>query len=434
MAIQTFGEGPDLLLMSGAGPWNLDVLWEHPAFVRFATQLGSFARVTAYMPRGYGLSDPLTLGAPPAAEEWVNDIRWVLDAVGAERMASLSAGEAGAFDLLMAASNPEQIHSLVQVDTSARLARDSDYPFGFRASALSAMSEWILSVWGTAELIDAQAPEVASDPRTREWWARCERGTMSPGTLAFIRRMLDTLDIRAVLPLVQARTLVISHTDNTFIGPAHGRFLAEHLPNAEFVERPGFCGVPWLHDTAWLLEKVESFLTGARRSVPLDDRYLATVLFTDIVDSTARSASLGDNRWRQLLDSHDDVVRAEISRFRGRFVKSTGDGVLATFDGPGRAIRCGESIRDALRGLGIDVRVGLHTGEVVDRGDDVGGLAVAIAARVVAHAEAGQVLVSGSVPPLMAGSDFTFSDRGVHELKGVPGEWRLYAASAHVPR
>ena len=243
------------------------------------------------------------------------------------------------------------------------------------------------------------------------------------------RRILGVSgDVRGVLPSVKAPTLVISHTEVPWIRLGHGRYLAEHIPNARYVERAGFWGgVFWMEDVDWVLDEVQSFLTGTKSATSLDDRVLATILFTDIVGSTERAVEVGDRRWRELLDEHDEITRREIERFRGHHVKSTGDGVLATFDGPARAIRCALALRDAVRSLGIDIRTGLHTGEIEVRGEDVAGIAVVIGARVMAEARLGEVLLSGAVPPLVAGSGLEFEDRGVRPLKGVPGEWRLFA-------
>jgi class 3 adenylate cyclase len=248
---------------------------------------------------------------------------------------------------------------------------------------------------------------------------------------AYARSLLASMDIRGVLPNVQSPTLVISHADNTHIGPGHSRYLSEHLPISEYVERPGAGGFPWFHDAAWTLDAVETFLTGRRTErTDDDDRVLATVLFTDIVASTERAAALGDSRWQALLEAHDTTVRRQLDRYRGEFLASTGDGVLAVFDGPARAIRCALALNEELRRLGLQIRTGLHTGEVVRRDDDVHGIAVAIGARVMAEAGAGEVLVSHAVPPLVAGSGLTFTDLGVRPLKGVPGEWRLHAVMA----
>jgi class 3 adenylate cyclase len=249
--------------------------------------------------------------------------------------------------------------------------------------------------------------------------------------LAYARHLMVSADVRGVLPAVPARTLVVAHAGNTHVRPEHGRYLAEHLPNAAYVERPGTCGLPWFHDADWTVGAVETFLTGRRTEpIDLDDRVLATVLFTDIVGSTSRAATLGDNRWQRLLDSHNATVREVLARYRGEYVVSTGDGVLAVFDGPARAIRCALALHEEVQRLGLEIRTGLHTGEVVRRDDDVHGIAVAIGARVMAEAGPGEVLVSSAVPPLVAGSDLEFTDLGVRPLKGVPGEWRLHSVVA----
>jgi class 3 adenylate cyclase len=307
------------------------------------------------------------------------------------------------------------------------LRRGDDYPWGFPPQAYERFIRILVGEWGTGKVLRVIAPELADDANYRNWFARLERASLSPSTLALITGILGELDLRGVLPAIKAPTLVISHTDMPYLRIGHGRYLAEHIPNARYVERSGFWGLPWVHDVDGTLEEIQSFLIGTRRTPALDDRVLATVLFTDIVGSTERAAELGDQRWRWLLDEYEALVRREIESFRGRAVNFTGDGCLATFDGPARAIRCAAALNEAARKLGVEVRTGLHTGEVEQRGDDVGGIAVHIGARVMGEAGPGEVLVSGAMPPLVAGSGIEFEDRGEHTLKGVPGEWRLYA-------
>jgi class 3 adenylate cyclase len=290
--------------------------------------------------------------------------------------------------------------------------------------------EQSIAEFGSAGTLRGLAPELADDERFREWFARLERLSTGPTNMETQMRSLSIWDSRGMLPSIKTPTLVISHTKHPWVRSEHGRYLADHIPDARYIERSGHFGLYWIHDVEWVLDEVQTFITGTRGPADLEDRVLATVLFTDIVASTEHATELGDRRWRHLLDEHDSVVRSEIERFRGKALKSTGDGVMATFDGPARAIRCALAIKEAVGELGVQIRTGLHTGEVEQRGEDVGGIAVHIAARVMAEAPANEVLVSGAIPPLVAGSGLEFDDRGSHALKGVPGEWRLYAVKA----
>jgi class 3 adenylate cyclase len=335
-------------------------------------------------------------------------------------------GDMGAAYLLFAATFPERVLSLALANSWATLRRRDDYPWGIPAEVLDQANEVLVELWGTDESVAIFSPKLANDERFREWFARLERATHSPSTLKVLRQIVSALDVRATLPTIKAPALIVSHARHPYVRPDHSRFLAEHLPNAKHIERPGNGTFFWLHDVDWMLEEVQTFFTGTKGAPDLDDRILATVLFTDIVSSTERASALGDRGWRELLDEHDRLVHREIERFRGRAVKSTGDGILATFEGPARAIRCAIAINEAISPLGIEVRTGLHTGEVELRGEDIGGIAVHIGARVMKEAGPGEVLVSGAVPPLVAGSAIEFEDRGAKEIKGIPGEWRMF--------
>jgi len=415
----------DLMFVPYFGRWNLDVVWEHPPLERFLRRLASFSRLILFNPRGTALSDPIPRGFM-VPEDLTFDARIVLDAVGSERAALFAVEASSAAALFFAASYPERTSALAILNGEAMRGRADDYPWGMPAHVFERFLETMVSTWGTGQGLDFMSPELAKDERFREWWARLERLSMSAAAIGGYS--VSRWDVRGVLPSVKAPTLVISHTEVPWIRLGHGRYLAEHIPNARYVERAGFWGgVFWMEDVDWVLDEVQSFLTGTKSATSLDDRVLATILFTDIVGSTERAVEVGDRRWRELLDEHDEITRREIERFRGHHVKSTGDGVLATFDGPARAIRCALALRDAVRSLGIDIRTGLHTGEIEVRGEDVAGIAVVIGARVMAEARLGEVLLSGAVPPLVAGSGLEFEDRGVRPLKGVPGEWRLFA-------
>jgi class 3 adenylate cyclase len=426
IAYQVLGDGPIDLFFHAASR-NLDAIWDHPTMERFHRRLASFSRLIMCNFRGMGLSDPVPLAAPPTLEQWSSDIGWVLDALGSERAAMLGAAEGGIAVIMYAASHPERTQGIALLNAFATLRRAPDYPWGVPDDVRERLLGIWVSKYGTGENLAELAPELADDERFRDWYARLERDTMSPSVSDRSQQVLSSWDTRGILSAIRVPTLVIAHEGSAWIRPAHSRYLAEHIPNARYVERPDFWGLYWIHDIDFVLDEIETFFTGTKGAPSLDDRVLATVLFTDIVASTQRAVEIGDRRWHDLLDEHDAILNREIARFRGRAVKSTGDGYLATFDGPARAIRCGLAITEAVRSLGIEVRTGLHTGEVELRGEDVGGIAVHIAARVMAEAAPSEVLVSGAIPPLLAGSGIEFDDRGARELKGIPGEWRLFA-------
>ena len=424
IAYQTVGEGDLDLVWVPNWLSNLDVWRDEPSFARFFDRVSSFSRLILFDRRGSGLSDPVA-GAP-TLEERMDDIRIVMDAVGSQRAALWGFSEGSPMAALFAATYPERVSALVLYGAYARSLAADDYPWG----PARRDGRWTIAVreWGTGSNLELFAPAVAGDARFREWWARFERGAASPGSVLEILRLNGEIDVRDVLSTISVPTLVIHRTGDRVVDVENGRFLAEHIPGARYVELPGDDHVPMVGDADTIIDETEEFLTGMRPGAE-PDRVLATVLFTDIVDSTRRAGELGDRRWRDLLDSHHAVVRGELARFRGREVKTVGDGFLATFDGPARAIRCALAVRDAVAGLGLEVRAGLHTGEAEVMGQDVGGIAVHIAARVVAAARAGEVLASSTVRDLVVGSGIEFADRGRHALRGVPGEWRLFAVT-----
>jgi class 3 adenylate cyclase len=429
IAYQVLGQGPPDLVFTMGSFSHVDVAWEDPQIALFLRRLASFSRLLRFDRRGTGASDPLPPDPLPPWEAYAEELDAVMDAAGMERAALLTAGpEAGPMALFFAGTRPDRIGALVVADATARYLVADDYPIGVAPEAAEAMVARATEHWGTEENLHAQAPARARDERFLRWTARLQRAIASPRVVrAYLRSMLE-VDMRPILPLIQAPTLVLQHTDFRFLPVSHGRYLAEHIPGARLLEVPGDLPLLWeLPDPA--LEAVEEFLTGAGRP-EASTRVLATVLFTDIVGSTERAAELGDRRWRELLQVHDDLAGRLVDRWGGRLVKTTGDGVLATFDGPGRAIRCATALREELRGIDIEVRAGLHTGEVELRDGDVGGIAVHIAARVMAAAGPGEVLVSRTVRDLVAGSDTVLEDRGDHRLKGVEGAWRLFAVGA----
>jgi class 3 adenylate cyclase len=427
LAYQVFGEGPlDLVVLPGS--WNLEVEWEWPSVARFFRRLAAFSRVIRFNMRGEGLSDPVAPRDWQTLEQRAEDMLAVLDAVGSERAALLGGVFGGSMMVFFAAAHPDRVAALVLFGATARFGWAPDYPWG-------ASEEELKSIEATAErgwdqgvgLARRLAPSMADDPAFVSWIGRLHRQTYSPGAaLAAARLTLET-DLRHLLPAIRVPTLVLFRSGVQAPAPGrdHARYLAGHIAGATLTELPGDVDLMYLGDTDALVDEVEEFLTGGRHA-PETNRVLATVLFTDIVGSTERAAELGDRRWRDLLDSHDETVRRQLQRFMGHEINTLGDSFLATFDGPGRAILCACAIRDAVRALGMQVRAGLHTGEIELRGDDIAGVAVHIGARVAACAGPGEVLVSGAVPPLVVGSGISFEDRGDRELKGVPGTWRLF--------
>jgi class 3 adenylate cyclase/DNA-binding SARP family transcriptional activator len=425
VAYQVTGEGARDLVMVPGFVSHVEHCWTHPPYERFMRRLGSFARVTVFDKRGSGLSDPLA-GAP-SLEERTDDVRAVMDAANLERPMLMGICEGAGIATLFAAMNPERVDGLILYAGFERGVSAPDYPWA--VDDLGGLLDAIDQAWGegvslryfTAEREDHDYESL------KRWWAGFERLAASPGQARAALELYAKIDVREALPAVQVPTLVIHRTDDVI--PVEGaRRLAAHIPGARFVELPGTHHLPWLHDADDLLPELEEFLTGERHA-PEPDRALATVLFTDIVDSSERASALGDRRWRELLAVHERVVRRELESHRGRAVKLMGDGVLASFDGPARGIRCACAIRDSVREAGLEIRAGLHSGECELLGADLGGIAVHIGARVGATARPGEVLVSSTVKDLVAGSPIAFEDRGEHALKGIPGEWRLYAVA-----
>jgi pimeloyl-ACP methyl ester carboxylesterase len=426
VAYQVVGDGPrDLVFI----PWwatNVDVMWEEPTIARFLRRLASFSRLLCFDKRGAGVSDPVPLAALPTLEQWSDDVRTVMEAAGSRRAALLGHSQGGQMAMLFAATYPAETSALVLVDSCARQFGGLPSSSGAAAEGPPLTLDEIEALWGSGVNLDVFAPSAAGDDRFRRWYARYERLCLSPRMVRAVVASDFEKDLRGVLPAIRVPTLVLHRTGNRFLPVEHGRYLAAHIPGAKLVEIPGADHLFHLGETETMLGEIEEFLTG-ERPVPEADRVLATVLFTDIVGSTERAAALGDRAWRALLDAHHEVARRELERHRGRAVEIVGDGLLATFDGPARAIRCALAIAEGLRTLGIEIRAGLHTGEIELAGDAVRGIAVHIGARVAGEANAGEVLVSSTVKDLVAGSGIRFADRGVRALKGVPDEWRLFA-------
>jgi class 3 adenylate cyclase len=430
IAYRTIGSGPVDIVVAEQWFSNVEIEREVRPLARFNDRLSAFARVIRFDKRGVGLSDPVSATALPTLEQWMDDLRVVLDDIGSDKAAIVTAMAGGFLACVFAATYPDRVRALVLIDGFARLTRADDYPWGLTSDQSKEIIEAFESAWGRGMMLDLFDPDDASDVALRESWGRYERLSVSPGTAASMVDMINATDIRGVLPAIRVPTLVVTRTD-TAVDPAHGRYLAEHIPGAKYVELPGRGSLLWSGDQDALLREIEHFVTGSRPA-PRHDRVLATVLFTDIVGSTDRAAEIGDARWRELLAEHDQLIRRALNRFEGREVKTTGDGFLATFDGPARAIRCAEAIHESLRAIGVDVRAGLHTGEIDLVDGDVGGIAVHLGARVMAQAEAGETVVSSTVKDLVVGSGIEFADHGEHDLKGVPGTWRLFAVASSV--
>lgn len=426
IAYQVDGTGPVDLVQVTEWAFNLEGIRQEPKMEWASQRLGSFCRTIAFNRRGVGLSDPVPVAEFASLETWVDDVRAVMDAVGLERASVMGNGSGGQMAMLFAATHPDRVESLVLLNAFARLSQAEDYPWGFPPEAQDGFLELIGASWGSGAVVDFIAPSQAADPDFVSWWARMERMSASPGTAMEVMKVMFELDLRHVLPAITVPTLVI-RTQRDWLDRGHSTYLASAIPGARFVETTG--ETLWLPpDAGAMFDAIEDFLTGDRADRE-PDRVLATVLFTDLTGSTARASAMGDARWRDLLDQHDAVVRRQLSRHRGREIKRTGDGFLVTFDGPGRAVRCAVSIRDALRSLDLEMRASLHTGEIELRGEDIGGIAVHIAARLLGIAESGEVVASRTVRDLTAGSGLSFSDRGTHSLKGVEDEWTLYAVS-----
>ena len=423
IAYQVFGEGDiDLLYTSAAGD-PIDLRWEWPAYASFLRRLGTQARVIMFDRRGSGSSDRAS-GQPLSSWEWwADDARAVLDAVGSERAVLFGAADGGPVAILFAASHPARTRGLILAATAASfsVADFPEMPWDERV-----MGDFIAQAWGTPALAEFTMPDAARDPAFVRWFGRACRLSYSPSDAATVLEWETRIDVRDSLASVRVPTLVL-HREGYLATPLeHGRYLADHISGARLAVLPGRDGDVYTEPAAEGLHHIEEFLRGLH-GVTASDRALAAILFTDFVGSTNHLSALGDSAWRNLLDSHDVIARTAVEQHGGHLVRTTGDGILATFDGPGRAIRCARALADALQPLGLDIRAGLHTGEVEHRGTGIDGIAVHIAARVVEAAAAGEVLVSAAVPMLVAGSGFDFEDRGEHELKGVPGTWQLFA-------
>jgi class 3 adenylate cyclase len=430
IAYQVLGDGPvDMLLYTGLSV-PIDMMDEEPGLARFLRRLSSFGRLIRFDRQGIGLSDRGSHLAPPTPEQGAEDGLAILDALGSTRAVVIAPYQNAPEGLLLAAMAPDRVAGLVLINGVARFVKGDDYPYGID---LDDAPDFVRMVEPDAveqgvDVLGMLGPSVADNAAFREWFDRAGNLAATPAMARALLARMAAIDVRDILPGIGTRTLVIGRTDNPlyWLGPGHSRYLAEHLPNAELLELPGADALFWVGESGPMLDEIEEFVTGVRGGAGVE-RSLCTMMFTDIVGSTGLAAELGDDAWRNRLERHDQIVRAQLARFRGREVSTAGDGFLATFDSPGRAIDCARSIRRALVPAEVRVRTGIHTGEVEIRGEDIAGLAVHIGARVGALAAADEILVSAAIPLLTAGSGLRFIDRGEHDLKGVPGSWRLYA-------
>ncbi len=424
VAYQVTGQGPpDLCYMVGFG--HIDLRWESPVWADFLERLALLSRLIVFDRRGTGASDAVPDTAIPTWEQWTDDVRAVLDAARSERTVIFAEGDGGPTGLLFTAMQPGRVSALILANTSARFLRADDYPMGMVPEMVDDVVEMYRSAWGTPEFVQTAVPSRIRDPEFVGYAAKLARAAATPRSAAAqLRYMIESLDARDALPLIHVPTLVLHTRDNVAVPIDEGRYLAEHIEGSKFVELPG--GDIYAGTSGLAIEEITEFLTGERPPVEVD-RILTTVLFTDIVGSTQRAASEGDRRWSELLSAHHKLVRSELHRFRGQEIDTAGDGFLATFDGPARAIRCACAIRDSVQTLGLQVRAGLHTGEVEMSDEGPRGLTVHIGARVGAAAGPGEVLLSRTVADLVVGSGLKLADRGEHKLKGVPGSWRLFA-------
>jgi class 3 adenylate cyclase len=424
IAYQVVGDGPlDLVFIPGYVS-NVEYSWEMPGMARALERLASFSRLIVWDKRGTGLSDPVE--RVPTLDERAEDLRAVMDAATSERAALFGISEGGPMGLLFAAAHPERTSALVLHGVSPKFSSSAGWEWGWSPVEIATRLAELERDWGEAALIDLFAPSRAHDEAARHVWGRFQRTGASPAMGRAVYQALCALDCREVLPAIRVPTLIVHHTGERVAKVEAARYMAERIPGAKLVELPGIDHSFIMGNWEPVVDEIEQFLTGVppERHV---DRVLATVLFTDIVGSTARAVDVGDHHWRELLSAHNALTRRALDRFGGREVKTTGDGFLATFAGPSRAIECGRALQDGVRQLGLEIRIGLHTGECELMGEDVGGLAVHIGARVAALADPSEVLVSSTVKDLVAGSGIEFDNRGTHVLKGIPGTWQLFA-------
>jgi class 3 adenylate cyclase len=425
VAYQTLGDGPVELVMVAELVSHCEHRWEEPALTRAMDRLADVSRVVLFDKRGTGLSDPVALDRLPTLEERAEDLDAVLDTVGTTSCALAGFSEGGVDAIFFAATRPERVSSLVLYGAWPCFFADDTYPIGWDRAQYEALIDAVLSGWGQGRLLPLVAPSTTHDERLLSWWAGYERLAASPGVAAALLRIAFDVDVRDLLPVITAPTLVLHRTNDVFSPIAHGRYLATHIPNANIVELAGSDHPFFIGDAEPVIEAIQEHITG-RPAPTKHDRVVMAVMFVDIVGSTDRAAALGDRSWGDLLETYYRLVRRQLERHTGREIDTAGDGLFAAFDGPARAVSCGCAIRETARGLGLHVRAGLHAGEVELIAGKIGGVAVHIAARVASLAKPDEVLVSRTIKDLSAGSGLRFDDRGTHQLKGVPEPWQLY--------
>jgi pimeloyl-ACP methyl ester carboxylesterase/class 3 adenylate cyclase len=427
------GDGPvDVAYLSSFS--NLESIWDNPLYSRFLRALGSFARLIVIDRRGTGVSDRVSPSDLPPLEDLVDDLTAVLDSVGSERVVPFGVSDSGALSAMYASVRPDRTAGLILHGATARGKQDADYPWQWSEPEWQEYLAAISTRWGTPEYaresLAQYNPSLAGDERMLAWWGRFQRLSASPSAIFAMDNLMREMDIRQLLPAISVPTLILHREEDVIEDVGSGRYLAEQIANARYVELPGGDHFPWAGDQDSVIDAIRKFVTEVQEEdEEAFDRVLATIMFTDMVDSTAQAATIGDRRWRDLQERHNRLIRSQLARYRGREIDTAGDGFFALFDGPARAVRCASAICTSMKGLGVEVRAGLHTGEIQSSGDGASGIAVAIGARIGALAGGSEVLVSSTVKDLVVGSGLEFEERGVHSLKGVPDEWRLFAVA-----
>lgn len=431
LAYQVLGSGPPDLLVVNSGPnSHVDYMWAEPSVARFLRRLASFTRLIIYDSRGVGLSDPVPGSAVPTMDEQVDDIRAVLDAAGSPRPVIVGHLAGCAPALVFAAAHPERVTSLILLGGYARLRRGADYPEGVDQAHIDQITDLILAHWGTGADLDFTNPSKAGDEQFRRWYAQISRMSASPNTASAMARLWFEVDVRSVLPAITMPTLIMARATNVIYPVHHTRYLAEHIAGAKYIEFPDTDLLYFVGNTGDVLDAMEEFVTGTR-PLPSPDRFLGTVMFVDVVGSTQLAAEIGDARFRELIEDFHQFVERQLDRYQGRLVDTAGDGALTLFDSPARAIACAEAVRDGVRALGLAVRAGVHTGEMEHGpGGEVKGIAVHTGARVAALAGPDEIYVSRTIRDLVAGAPIRLESRGIHELKGVPGSWEVFAVAS----